>query len=415
MTIATSQPSALNPLGDEQLVGASVTGTFPNQGDLQGVFVGGTRVGETLEGVTITGTNAPIDAQRLEGVILSGTRRKKSEPMHLYYPQALADPTSEFKNAIQFTVYQQENSFETLSNEVPVVKQVPEIFRQSPRFPISPGGAAAAYALLNNSVNTVFPLLGGVSQVAQDLIGIGYGGFQYFTNGQNTNYGKRTRKIDQTITLYMPDTIVNQDKHDYQPVSLTQATGRAGLLSQSSPLGGSQIGQVEVAAELAGQAGILGTRATEAVLAGFGYALNPMLEMIYGGTNPREFQFQFRFAPRNKREADEVIKIIRALRFHSSTESAGSGVDSGSTTGLRYVVPPNHVEVQFLRRVNGRFEENLSLPRIATCMITGINTNYAAQLDTFTTTPDGIPTSISLDLALVESVVLTKSDIGNGY
>ena len=105
MTIATSQPSALNPLGDEQLVGVSVTGTFPNQGgDLQGVVVGGTRVSETLEGVTVTGTNAPIDAQRLEGVIVSGTRRKKSEPMHLYYPQALADPTSEFKNAIQLSI-----------------------------------------------------------------------------------------------------------------------------------------------------------------------------------------------------------------------------------------------------------------------------------------------------------------------
>jgi hypothetical protein len=48
-------------------------------------------------------------------------------------------------------------------------------------------------------------------------------------------------------------------------------------------------------------------------------------------------------------------------------------------------------------------------------MIASINTNYAAQLDTFTTHRDGTPVSISLDIEFIESVILTKNDIKNGY
>jgi hypothetical protein len=412
MSTTTSQPSALNP-GDT-LEEVFVSGT--RQGDrLDEVIVGGTRVGgDTLKEVVVTGTNAPIDGQRLEGVVVTGSKRKKAEPMHLYYPKALADPTAEFKNAIQFTVYQQNNSYATAPDTVPPVRQLPEQFKNNPKFPISAAGATSAF-FLTSGINQAIPLLGSASQAALDLVGIGKFGLEYFMQGENSSYGKRTNRIDQSITLYMPDTMVNQDKHDYQPASLTAAAGRAGILSQLRAFGGSNIGGLEVAAELASKAGILGTRAPEALLAGYGYAVNPMLEMIYGGTQPREFLFQFRFAPRNKEEAQEVIKIIRAFRFHAATESAGGNIDTQSGTGSRYIVPPNQFEIQFLRRVNGRLEENLSIPRVATCMLAGINTNYAAQLDTFATTTDGVPASISLDLSFVESVVITKNDIGNGY
>lgn len=419
MSQATSQPSALNPTGEIDFEEVVISGTrMDRQGELEQVIVGGTRLDRSgeLEEVIVTGTNAPLDGQKLEGVIIDGTRRKKSEPKHLYYPKAIADPTGEFKNAIQFTIYQQVRSEQSMPSDPPRVKQIPEQFARAPRFPVSPQGAAAAFGVASLTVSSI-PVLGGAAKIAQDLGGLMKNGFDYFSAGQNTDYGKRTNRIEQTVTLYMPDTLVNQDKHDYQPISITQATGRAGLLSQMPAIPGSnasRLGGIEVAAELATQSGILGTRATEAVLAGFGYAINPMLEMIYGGSMPREFLFQFRFAPRNRDEADEVLKIIKTLRYHAATELA-SGADTGSGTGTRYAVPPNHIEIQFLRRVRGRFQENLALPRIATCVLAGINTNYAAQLDTFTTTPDGIPTSISLDLTFVETVVLTKSDIGNGY
>ena len=68
-----------------------------------------------------------------------------------------------------------------------------------------------------------------------------------------------------------------------------------------------------------------------------------------------------------------------------------------------------------MRIRNNRLEENLAMPRVTTCMLTSVNTNYAAMLDSFTTFRDGTPVSISLDLEFVESVILTQNDIKKGY
>lgn len=409
MSIASSQKSGLNPFSDVSEVVVTGGRKF---GDIEEVIVSGNRIDkeDTLESVIVDGTrNAPTDGLLLEEVIVDGVR-KKQDPIHLHYPKNLQDPTSEFKNAIQFTVYKQKRSQYYSPGLTPAVKELPEQFKNQPGFPISSAGfnlSAGKRAAESLGV-------GGVAQVVEDLAGLAAFGAEFFVKQgfKEPTFGQRTQKLDQTITLYMPDTVVNQDRHDYKPVSVTAATGRAGLYSAG--LSGAPIGKVETAMELATKAGIFGTNAPEAVLSGLGYAMNPMLEILYGGSNPREFLFQFRFAPRNEKEAIEVIKIIKSFRFHAATE--GTGKDPYTQgVGTRYIVPPNHFEIQFLRRKNGKFVENLAIPRVTTCVLTGINTNYAAQLDTFTTTTDGIPTSISLDLSFTETVVLTKSDIRNGY
>ena len=398
---------------------------------LESIDVVGNRPGvdrrgdEVLTDIDVVGTrpggNGPSDGERLENT---------SRPMkkHLYYPQELSDAQSMYKNAVQFKVYVQTRSFQDDPGETPYIKELPTQYRSGSRtFPVSTG---AFNLSLTNRVNS---LVGGIpipgtglkipsnaGQLAEDLIGIGAYGISYFAQGPRTTYGRRTQQIDNSITLYMPDIVVNTDKHDYQPISINQASGRAGLYTAGVPAAvggtGSPLGRTEVLAELAGRAGIFGSRSTEAVLAGLGYAINPMLEMVYGGTQPRSFTFQFRFAPRNMKEAEEVLNIIKTFRFHSHSESAGRDADPLSKgSGTRYLVPPNHFEITFLRRVNGRFQENISMQRVTTCMLAQVNTNYAAQLDSFTTFRDGKPVSISMELEFIESVILTKNDIRMGY
>lgn len=396
---------------------------------LESIDVRGNRPGvdndgtEILEDINVvgkrTGGNGPIDGERLEGIDVIGKIRKRAEPKHLYYPEKLSDPDSPFKNAIRFVIYTQRRSYQDDPGDTPVVKTLPEQYSSNNRtFPISVGGFATSFGLRNSLVSGT--KLGNLGSLYEDLVGIAKNGIEYFGAGQKTDYGRRTLELDSSITLYMPDTMINQDKHDYQPISINQAAGRAGLYTAGMPMPlggtGSPLGRTEVLAELAGRAGIFGTRATEAVLAGLGYALNPMLEMTYGGTQPRTFTFQFRFAPRNLKEAEEVLRIIKTFRFHSHPESTGGNLDPVTQgSGTRYLVPPNHFEIQFIRRENGRFQENLAMPRITTCMLAAINTNYASQLDSFATFRDGTPISISLDLEFVESVILTKNDIKLGY
>jgi hypothetical protein len=376
---------------------------------------------ELIESIDVVGKNGPADGELLESIDVRGKIRKKSDPKHLYYPEQLASASSDVKNAIRFKIYAQNRSYQDDPGNTPYVKEVPEQYLNGSRtFPVSAGGFIGAFAT-KSSLFSGLQFRGlNPRTVIEDIAGIGVNGIDYFLNGQLAQYGRRTEQLESTITLYMPDTMVNQDKHDYQPISVNEAAGRAGLYTAGLPStiggSGSPLGRIEVMAELAGRAGIFGTRATEAVLSGLGYALNPMLEMTYGGSQNRVFLFTFRFSPRNFKEAEEVLRIIKTFRFHSHSEPAGYEGDSISRgSGTRYLIPPNHFEIEFLRKVNGRFEENLALPRISTCMIAQVQTDYASQLDTFTTFRDGKPVSISLNLEFIENVILTKDDIKKGY
>lgn len=411
---------------DEFLESIDVIGRSRGDETLESIDVIGKRRGdEVLESIDVTGRsrgNAPRDAQSLE-------RTRQKFKKHLYFPQELGDADSMYKNAIQFKVYVQTRSYQDDPGETPTVKTIPSQYLSGNRtFPISSAAFGLAFMNRINGLvggfslpGTNIRIPGNAGQIGEDLAGIGMYGIGYLLDGERTNYGRRTLQIDNSITMYMPDIMVNTDKHDYQPISLNQASGRAGLYTAGGPTAtggtGSPLGRAEVLAELAGKASIFGARSTEAFLSGLGYAMNPMLEMVYGGTQPRTFTFQFRFAPRNQREAEEVLNIIKTFRFHSHSESAGRNEDPVSKgSGTRYLVPPNHFEIVFLRRTrNGRFQENLAMPRITTCMLAQVNTNYAAQLDAFTTFRDGNPVSISMELEFVEAVVLTKDDIRQGY
>lgn len=374
------------------------------------------RRNEVIKDIDIVGNpggGGPRDAELIESVEVIGQLRKKPEPKHLRYPIEL-DVTP--KNVIRFNVFQQRTaSDDSGPGDTPFARDLPEQYKLGGRnFPVSGLGFGTAFATQSGLPGAAFSRV-----IYEDLAGISQYGINYFLHGPTMNYGKRTVDIQSSITLYMPDTVINQDVHDYQPISVQAASGRAGLYTAGGPgyIGtGSQISKVEFLFELAGRAGIFGSRATEAGLAGLGYALNPMLEMVYGGSQPRRFNFSFRFSPRNRKEAEEIIKIIKTFRYHSYSASAGAFDDDFSkNSGTRYLIPPNHFEIVFLRQRNNRFEENFALPRVTTCMLASVNTNYAAMLDTFTTFRDGTPVSISLDLEFIETVILTQNDIRKGY
>ena len=62
--------------------------------------------------------------------------------------------------------------------------------------------------------------------------------------------------------------------------------------------------------------GLQGTR--EAYEAAQGAIVADRMELAFKGLNKRKFQFQFKFLPKNKREADEVRNIIFAFRANAT-------------------------------------------------------------------------------------------------
>lgn len=232
---------------------------------------------------------------------------------------------------------------------------------------------------------------------------------------------RKTRRAAATIGLYMPDTVQQTNVTDYDQVSLTQALGLAGLAVEAGStliegsikaatdgkLNFAQTPGSAAASEIAGAAaektGLFGQGITDVLLFSAGYAQNPQVELLFRTIQNREFLFDFKFVPRNRAEADEVIKIIQTFRFFAAPEIPRTGLG-------RYFIPPSEFDIQFM--VGS--EPNTKLPKIATCVLQGIDINYGSA-GQWTAFQDGMPVEIAMQLRFKEVEVMHKELIRNGF
>jgi hypothetical protein len=78
----------------------------------------------------------------------------------------------------------------------------------------------------------------------------------------------------------------------------------------------------------------------------------------------------------------------------------------------RYLVPPSEFDIQFF--YNG--QENPNIPKVSTCVLTGISVDYApngfASYETLLNSPErggtGMPVAIRMDLSFKETEIITK-------
>jgi len=232
---------------------------------------------------------------------------------------------------------------------------------------------------------------------------------------------RKTRRAAGSIALYMPDTVNQTVVNDYDQVSLTQALGNAGLVMQAggsltqgaidaAMSGNINFGQTpgsaaagELAGALAEKTGAFGQGITDVLLFSAGYAQNPQVELLFKTIQNREFLFDFKFVPRTKKEAEVIIKIIQAFRFFAAPEipTTGNG---------RYFVPPSEFDIQFMVGE----KPNPNLPRLATCVLQGIDVNYGSA-GQWTAFEDGMPVEISMQLRFKEVEIMHKELIKQGF
>jgi hypothetical protein len=232
---------------------------------------------------------------------------------------------------------------------------------------------------------------------------------------------RKTRRAAGCISLYMPDTVNQTNVNDYDQVSLTQALGTAGLILQSggtitesaveaAKSGSLSFGQTPGSAALSELAGIgaektgaFGQGITDVLLFSAGYAQNPQVELLFKSIQNREFLFDFKFSPRDEMEAKEIIKIIQTFRFFAAPEipKIGNG---------RYFIPPSEFDIQFMVGSN----PNINLPKLATCVLQGIDVNYgsAGQWAAF---KDGMPIEIAMQLRFKEVEIMHKELVRQGF
>lgn len=268
------------------------------------------------------------------------------------------------------------------------------------------------------------------------------GGLQQFTRlgidlGGVGKTSRKTIRVENSIALYVPETMIFDDNQSYQDLSITKEFGTLSTFAgefaaqqgagqnatAAAVLGGAVAGNIlsrlgNVFGKRLDNIGPIGTTIKGAFAAGgkaaltglrlAGFAVNPMIEVIYNNPNLRQFQFDFSFAPRTQKEAQEVGRIIKTFRRHQAPEF-------NATTGIQGAVflPPSEFDISFHYNTNNGFTENLNFPRISTCVLKTVNTNFAPNM--FSTFRDGSSVNITLRLAFQELDMITRDRVDAGF
>lgn len=262
--------------------------------------------------------------------------------------------------------------------------------------------------------------------VSQSLSQLGVKNYITYGGGKTFLGTFRPSLTNQAIVLYMPDTLNFDLKQSYSNLTPGKEFLAQAIMAGPSILGYLKKGDFKGMAlaalnsgagtialkSVANQLGLSSDASLDKILSAFkgGQVLNPMLELMYGSPDLRTFQFEFFFHPRDEMESKHVLDIIELFKYHSSPELGSTGM----------LIPPSQFDISFFYRG----KQNPNIPEIATCVLTGVQSNYApkgfatyesfSDPDTPTKGGTGMPVSITLSLSFTETTYLTKADFGFG-
>jgi len=270
--------------------------------------------------------------------------------------------------------------------------------------------------------NRNFSGTSGIDQTVQTAASAGAGVSSFIEKSLNNllnqpQFTRTVRRITDTVCLYMPDTLAFSYSQNYDSPSIGGSPVTAAIAAGTSIYDAFK--QNSTPQDIANSLGknlspflaslLANPTATGRTFfaAATGVVQNPMLEMLYSSPAFRTFRFDFMLYPRSEKEALEVQNIIDRLRFHQAPEVLKQG------NGF-FLVPPSEFDITFM--YNGK--ENPNIPKISTCVLESIDTDYspggpfsAYEIPGQAATKGGtgMPVGIRLSLQFKETEIITKS------
>lgn len=255
--------------------------------------------------------------------------------------------------------------------------------------------------------------------------------------GQLDNLGLGTKRIQDSIAIYLPPNVKDTYTTTYSPMA-------TGLIGFSVAAGIDIAGAIKnndmralVKRGLSTAEGIfeeMGKRAglgiiqalteseggIELVNKVFGRAANPYLEVLFQGPELRTFSYDFTFAPRNELEQEEVKKIIQLFRFHQAPEQRSDHslfLGLPSEFDIHYMYQPSSpqgVDSAGIAQGGGmEAYENPFYNKIATCVLQSVNVDYTPGK--VASHQQGAPVLIKMSLSFMETEMITKKHVELGY
>ncbi len=120
-----------------------------------------------------------------------------------------------------------------------------------------------------------------------------------------------------------------------------------------------------------------------------GAILNPNLELLFDKPTLRPFTFTFKMSARSKKEADQIVKIIRFFK---------QGMAPRRSVGNLFLLAPHTFQVHYLAK---GLKEHPYIGKMKECALLSIKTDYTPE-NNYATLPDGYMVSYQITLEMKE-------------
>jgi len=127
---------------------------------------------------------------------------------------------------------------------------------------------------------------------------------------------------------------------------------------------------------------------------------NPFREVFFEGVDYRNFNFRYKFMPKDTNESKAVYSIIETFKQHMHPELSNNGY---------FYIYPSEFEIRYYYRNR----ENPYFNKISQCALTDMAIDYGG--DQFATFADGSPSEINITLSFRELELMTRESIREGY
>jgi len=244
------------------------------------------------------------------------------------------------------------------------------------------------------------------------------------TNSVYKEMYQSSKRLDTTISLYMPPTVQVNYGANYgeEQIGLMAETGLNAFKAFTRTPGSLGEKVANLGKEISSGAGEMlpraALRAADAFAPGvkalaqieMGKIMGSQMELMFEGVGRRNFSFTFVFIPKSERESQVVDQIIKKFKYHMLPSFVGDS--------RRSMTIPDMFDITYMHKG----DQNAFLNKISTCFLESADVTYGGdrfnsygESQTLDGTKGAPPQRTTLTLAFKEIEIMTREKILEGF
>lgn len=224
----------------------------------------------------------------------------------------------------------------------------------------------------------------------------------------------------EMVCLYIPETLSTAYNMDWQTDSFRKTSAMAQAASSAIQAYKSGDGFWDTAGNIAGSVaesgmkmGLAAVLSSDIMSAGTKMVINPYMEMLFRGVQNRKFELQFKFTPRDPKEARQAWDVIQTFKKYAHPSVPNEDLLK------QFFIYPAEWDIIFYTVDKGEARQNRFLARYGRSILSSISIDYGASGATSFLRPDAelkldgappVETDITLSFEEIDLITADKFD-----